>query len=194
MGNYNYEYFICEYIQRTKEIRDIVIDKTGDRYKATLLINSLFGLLIVPNEKYKYKNRNGVSEETLSKHPGYQGINKLVNKLKNEPQHYKNTYGDDKRYKVYNFLRHLRNALAHSGNGGIYFLPIKENTEIQSVLFYDKEEQHQFCVELDIPTLEKLTNNIALMYSSIDSNQETDENKKQQYIKEVEEKKKLFEK
>ena len=59
MSGYNYENFIKEFTDRTMEnynrIKNGCIGAQAESYEVTQLINSLFGLLIVPNEKYKYR-------------------------------------------------------------------------------------------------------------------------------------------
>lgn len=170
MSCYNFEYFIKDFVERTNKNLLNYNNELG--YEVTQLVNSLFGLLIVPNEKYKYRGKdNGVSEYTLSKAPGYDDIRKLIGVLK-ESNKYANTYPNQNyntdRFLVSNFLNHMRNSLAHSGNKGLHFLPFEENKEISGIIFYDRDEVNHtngiFCAELNIHQIRILTNALYKMY------------------------------
>ena len=191
MGAYNYEYFIKDFIYRTRKnhmkIWQRYEEDESQRYEVTQLINSLFGLLIVPNEKYKYKrNGQGVTESYLQKTEEYEEILEIINELKSKKRHF-SSYKDD--YEVSDFIRHMRNSLAHSGNQGIHFLPCQEGQEITSVIFYDNKTEHgvisEFCVELTIQEIRDLSQSISDMYSKIEETDEDNIEKRKVYLKEI---------
>ena len=74
------------------------------------LINSLYGLVILPVEKFKSNPVQANSEIGKT----VQGI---IDKCKKQQRY----YSEDKK-DTSTFLRHIRNALAHGGNHGIHFL------------------------------------------------------------------------
>lgn len=93
MGAYNYEHFISDFVYRTRKNHMKILQRyeehESQRYEVTQLINSLFGLLIVPNEKYKYrKNGNGVSDYYLKKTEEYDGILEFIGEIKNNRRYY----------------------------------------------------------------------------------------------------------
>lgn len=191
MGLYNYEYFISDFAKRTMENYKLISENPNSRYEVTQLINSLFGLLIVPNEKYKYrKNGQGLKENMLKKTTEYNSILQTINTLKNTQKLY-NNYNEA--HEVSAFIKHLRNSLAHSGNEGIHFLPCEEGQEITSIIFYDTDKDmiqngtnyHEFCVELQIEEIEKLAIDISSMYSRINDSIDSAEENKQMYVNDI---------
>lgn len=176
MSAYSYETFIKDFAERTwKNYEKILHAKEDDernRYEVTQLINSLFGLLIVPNEKYKYRRNhaNGIKENVLRRTEEYKHIKNLICTLK-ENHKLSSSYDEYERYEVSNFIKHLRNSLAHSGNHGINFFPVDEGNEITGVYFYDTNETsgEEFCVRLSICEIHLLAKNISGMYSSVDT-------------------------
>lgn len=199
MGAYNYENFINDFARRTKKNYEKILyryeEEEANRYEVTQLINSLFGLLIVPNEKYKYrKNGQGVRENVLKNTPAYKEIIDLIQDVKNDNRYY-NSYDD--RFEVSDFIRHMRNSLAHSGNKGLHFLPLEEREKISSVIFYDNDEEFngtsEFCVELTISEIIILADNIVDMYSNIEEDEDA-ENKRKEYEEEIQKYRSLFQK
>ena len=159
MSAYDYQNLVNDYIKRTQANLEVVetIAKSGSEsqvYEITQLMNSLFGLLIVPYERYKDKN-----EDDIRYVDGYQEIVNFINNIANKNKYYSDYYSD-KRYKVTSFIRHLRNALAHSGNNQVLYLD-KEGKLI-GVIFCDNikddnsGEEHEFCVELDFDSLKQI--------------------------------------
>lgn len=192
MSGYNYENFIKEFTDRTMEnyniIKDGYIGTQVESYEVTQLINSLFGLLIVPNEKYKYrKNGKGAKENTLKRTESYKEIEQFIERKKGEGCLY-NDYDEQDQHKVSDFIRHMRNSLSHSGNGGLHFLPIQENKDIEGVIFYDNDEEyggkHQFCLELCNEEIFELAKLISEMYSTIESYKDSKE-KIEEYENEI---------
>lgn len=198
MGAYSYEVFIKEFTERTiknyYKILERYEEDPSQRYEVTQLINSLFGLLIVPNEKYKYrKNGQGVKEFYLKKAEGYKDITAIICDLKEDGRLY-SSYDDN--HEVSDFIRHMRNSLAHSGNQGLHFLPCAEGQKITSVIFYDSDKEYggtnEFCAELMIMEIFNLAKAIANMYSEIESYKEY-KDKNEEYMEEIKKCRKLFE-
>ena len=196
MSGYDYEYFVKDFINRT-QVNLSTIDemaKSGNDskvYEITQLINSLFGLLIVPNEYYRLKmNKRNDEADILSDKDGYSKIVSIINEAKKENR-LRTTYEKDKNqeYQVRNFLTHLRNALAHSGNGRLVFWPCDEDKEIEEVFFCDleKDKNEMFCVKLNIQTISELKDSIASIYSSVDkcNDIETIHEKREKYEKSI---------
>lgn len=189
MSGYNYNEFISDFCARTIENQGIIDslreqdikaglskDQINEKHhEVTQLINSLFGLLIVPYEKYKYNpnNNDSMSERDLKKTAEYYKIAELIFKLEKRHRLY-NDYND--RYLVSCFIRHLRNALAHSGSEGIQFMPIEKNSVIKTVIFHDKDnDNHQFCTELSVGEIRILSQLLSDMYNQLDHLIETDD-------------------
>ena len=173
MSAYDYEHFVNDFIKRT-QVNLSTIDEIAESgnesevYEITQLINSLFGLLIVPFERYKK-----VEEDELKSKDGY---NELVSSIKSIKRLYTN-YEDDRddlgNFKVSNFIKHLRNALAHLGNDRVLFLD--EDQKLTGMLFYDnyKDKEtnklYEFCVELDINSFRQIVESIIKMYSDVNN-------------------------
>ncbi len=140
MSGYNIEYFLNSFTKRTIENLKFIEDEVEkyDLFEVTQLINSLLGLIIIPVEAYK--NTNNINENGLKKlsKEDYDIINDLLDKCKKENRLFSdypmNYYEEQvKRISVNRFISHLRNAIAHGGNHGIYFYPMSEKEEISTV-------------------------------------------------------------
>ncbi len=168
MGMYSVDYFISDFANRTWNNMEC-IKMYNSRYEVTQLINSLFGLLIVPNEKYKYRNNNPqkVPDRVFkAESEFYQCLKREFDRLEKEKRYFNN-------YSTKNMMSenvtHLRNALAHSGKEGLHFLPMKVNSEITDIIFYDTDDEgHEFCVQLTIEEVHKIANMISRMYRTIE--------------------------
>ena len=169
MSAYDYEHFVDDFIKRTKAnlntINDIVKnDPEIEAYEITQLINSLFGLLIVPNEKYK-----DFDDEKL-KGDGYNELANAIKKIKCLYTNYKDDKDDYDNFKVSQFIRHLRNALAHLGQDRVLFLDKDE--KLAGVLLYDKHVDketktiNEFCAELDFDSFKEIVSYIIEIYSN----------------------------
>ncbi len=195
MSCYDYKLFVKTFIHRTNHNLQVIndIQSKENVFEFTQLINSLFGLLIVPFERYQYdyNNSKGMSENDLKLYqPEYDEIVKIINDTENNNKLF-NTYKYHKKYIVSDFLKHLRNSLAHSGNGRLYFLNDEE--KLNGVLFYDTDNpnnpKEEFCVELDLLQIQRLIKHLSKMYSDID-----DDNFDPSYHNEILKKKELFNK
>lgn len=101
-----------------------IIDEYNGQYDATLLINSLLGLLVLPKEHYFDRLPND-SIITIDEW----GINKSSIRLLNH-----NYNNSKKEIKLKCFIRHLRNAVAH-----FKIEPIYENKQISGFSFQDQK-------------------------------------------------------
>ena len=197
VSGYNYDYFVKCFAERTltnyETINKAKKESTDEVYEVTQLINSLFGLLIIPFEKFKCIDYDFASKEAYFQtwaQPEYSNILSFINSLKNDNR-LVNTYCEN--YKsAYNFIRHLRNALAHSGDKGLHFLPCNDSSLcITSIIFYDsnKDINSHFCTEIKTDELKLLIENISLMYQKIEKieniNHQKDFNKIENEYKQI---------
>ena len=186
MSEFNYGKFVKEYIERTQNNLDIInYLKNTEIYEITQLINSLFGTIVLPYEHFKSKlSKRFDGKNMLSNKPGYSQIVRIINNAKNCGRlrcTYFNENNQD--FLVRNFLFHIRNALAHSGNGKMYFSEGNKKGIIGEVYFCDVngDDKQFFCAKFDIDTIRKLKDAVAIMYSSLD--EEDDEEKINEKIK-----------
>lgn len=187
MSTYDYERFVNDYIDRTKHNLEVIETTKEKAYEITQYMNSLFGLLIVPYERYK-----GLEENDLIGVDGYKEIVGFIKMLKRQNSYYSN-YFIDRKSPVIQFIKHLRNALAHSGNNQIYFLD--DEGKLTGIIFYDyfiteKGRTLEFCIELDFNSLKQLINKIDELYMNL--GQDAAFNKS--YHESIIEKQKLFDK
>ncbi|MDD5900751.1 MAG: HEPN family nuclease [Lachnospiraceae bacterium] len=168
MGMYSVDTFISDFATRTMDNLKCV-QEHNSRYEVTQLINSLFGLLIVPNEKFKYRSDN--PQKVPDK--VFKAESKFYDKLKCEfgrlerENRYYNNYPTKE--LVSEIITRFRNALAHSGKEGLHFLPMEEGREISSIIFYDTDNSgHEFCAQLSIEEIRKITMWISKMYQEIE--------------------------
>lgn len=136
MSGYSIEKFTSDFANRTwinyKKI------KNGP-FEVTQMINSLFGLLIVPEEKFKYKSLTHAEKQTIGDSPDIQKIIALIDDCRNDHR-YKSTYPNEQGEgitdfdMVANLCRHMRNSIAHGGYEGLHFYPL-EDSDIKNILF-----------------------------------------------------------
>ncbi len=185
MSGYNYRCFISDFGVRTKENQKrIDMLREEDRknglsenelnykhHEVTQLINSLFGLLIVPYEKYKFNpaipdHIDSMGENDLKLTKEYYKIADMIISLEKRNRLYN---GFEEKNIVSSFIKHLRNSLAHSGNEGIQFMPIEEHEAIKTVLFHDKDHRgKEFCAELSVGDIRKLSSFLSEMYKKLE--------------------------
>lgn len=123
MAEYPEAEFFKEFFRRTKHNLEC-IEQQNDAYSVTQLINSLFGMLIFPQQKYCKDIRIIDGKKEGAK------WNSSWKSLKNKAE------GDyDFRHMNYpNFIEHLRNAVAHPQGMEI----VSEKGEIKSIKLVDK--------------------------------------------------------
>lgn len=159
-----------------------------DVYEVTQLINSLFGLVILPNEKFRFKNKtNGVTEKELeiAAPNEYKELLSRINDYYKSKKCYTN-YLKDKSFPVSQFINHMRCALAHSGENGLHFFPFDNNIEITHIYFYDcnyynKEDRYnknppdeQFALKISIAEIRDLCKLITNLYSKVEESNKED--------------------
>ena len=207
MAGYDYAKFVGDFGKRTLENNKIIndlrsqdirdekkreIEIENKHHEVTQLINSLFGMIIVPYEKYKFDTSdqdgiNSIGENDLKKTQEYYKIAKIIIDLEKRNKLY-NSYNDH--YLVSSFIKHLRNSLAHSGDDGMHFTPVEKKKVIKGIIFYDNDGAREFCVELSIGRIRELMALIFSMYEKIENMKEQDD--LAAYMAAVENKKKLL--
>ena len=157
-------------------------------YEVTQLINSMMGIAVLPYEMHKeyFKlisevkhpedNRDSIREDIRSG-PEYDDLLNFIRELYRDKK-WKTTYKRDLREKngiredviVFQFLRHLRNTVCHSGDDAISILPLDDGQVIREVLFYDtlgeNEEIEEFAMRLTIEEVQKLIRLVADFYKN----------------------------
>lgn len=173
---------------------DLIRNPHYKTYEVTQLLLSMYGMLIIPYEKYK-KTSESRDElpQALQRTANYASIKQKIRELKRVGR-YRNTYKKFNDESVYQFIRHLRNAVSHEG---IHFLPLTsgQTEEIEEIIFYDfiaeesdgkgnilrytfKESPQRFCVKLSVKELKKFIEQITGMYSQISECFDVDDEKR----------------
>lgn len=178
MSAYNQGEFIKDFMERTQKNQAIINKKheveERDKLEATAFeitqkINSLFGFVIMPQERFnteKNKKNNVINRADKPNEAKY-AFDQLKRIIKEcyDNEGYYNSYlkefgNNEKRIydimrytsmQTFNVLKHLRNSLAHGGNKGLCFLPIPivdekspdEHQNIEYIIFYDYEENKE---------------------------------------------------
>jgi hypothetical protein len=132
-------------------------------FDGTQLINSLFGLIVLPMEGYKDIRQFSVYEENMEEYAREEyhwikdyileirrrsesiGIEELSHRFHDIDTVYLSNYRDTNYYNgegnpVMAFFHHIRNSLAHSGSGNIHFFPVAANesgNQVTHMVFYD---------------------------------------------------------
>ena len=146
---------------------DMVDDKL---FEVTQLLNSLTGIAVLPYEMYKdildpYKNSE--MKDSLRETDEYANLYKFIKKVK-----HKSTYDKDKEEKniVFSFLRHVRNAVCHSGDDALGILPLDGGEVIDKIIFYDKWEDkdkinlQEFAMKLTLDEVQELVELVSAFY------------------------------
>ena len=141
-----------------RKLRELVSPLKAAEYKpyeVTQLLNSLVGIVVLPYEMYKdiFKGKDHKSTEKLNKIIGseeYRDFQKYIMSLYRSGK-WNSTYSDDKDQEgnvnekkiVISFLKHIRNAICHSGDdGALSVFPLDDGTIITDVIFYDRKKPH----------------------------------------------------
>ena len=184
MSGYNMEYFISDFAERTKTnlklINEMAESPFQKAYEVTQLINSLLGLVVLPNEKYK-------NWQKKKSHAMKAAENKIWDLLDicEADNRYVNSYNDAKSKDVLKVIDHIRNSVSHSGKMGLHFYPVVEggDSNITHIIFYDSnysillsrnspEEAHEnareFCLKLTIKEAGNMANYIADLYCLVE--------------------------
>lgn len=164
MSSYNYEHFVRDFSNRTI----VNIDHYSGKYEVTQLINSMLGLIIIPFELYSFRGRLNDAEAILSQTSYYKTIQTTIFNLIGQGRLKFDKYFADRNNmpKVMPLLNHLRNCLAHPGNG-IRFFPVAEGADdvITDVYFIDDTPKKSFVLKIKIGDLQELVYDIGKMYS-----------------------------
>ncbi len=146
MGSYK-EVYEIEFITRTRKIlNDYNKRKSG--YKLTLLLNCLVGLIILPDQRMPF-GKPPFWDTEISQIP-------LFQTAKINP-----TWSSNSRHTLAQFLRKLRNGIAHQN-----IEPINRNNQFVGVKIWNVTPQNVIdCeVELDRRSLHEFANFIADQY------------------------------
>ncbi len=171
---------------REKKIRrwnnsviDMVRSPNNEVYEVTQLLLAMYGMLLIPYEKYKNDtiSQREDFQPSLKETRDYLDLRPFIEELKKAGR-YRSTYSDEG--TVYGFIRHLRNSISHEG---IHFLPLASGSteSITDIIFYDfiaedkdtkmkysfENSPKQFCVKLTIDQLKDIIEHVAGMYSEI---------------------------
>ncbi|MDO5132117.1 MAG: HEPN family nuclease [Eubacteriales bacterium] len=180
MSGYIFQEFVRDFSSRTRQnmnVIDSIYTEHSDEpekkvYEVTQVINSLFGMIIVPFEKYKDQNK--INEKDYSDDQNYIRIKELIRDLERN-KFLRSTYPWDRNgIGVFSFIGHLRNALAHSGNGRLNFYPVNNKKDnIKAVYFMDRYEDDlgqisYFCCKLSIKRIQGLCEQIPSLYEVIE--------------------------
>ncbi|MBR2251240.1 MAG: hypothetical protein IJ881_02225 [Neisseriaceae bacterium] len=162
--NFCYEEFFREYKQNNSPQFNNTFERDGEThfYEVTSLINSLYGLVIMPVEKFSDPSIIQANSK----------IDQAVQNTINNCEQGQRYYSEDHRKDASTFLKHIRNALAHGGNHGIHFYSIGEGQEQQigGIIFVDydtRNQQNLWCIKLTIQELQSLTKEIYSFFCTI---------------------------
>lgn len=198
MGLYNFEMFLNDFSYRTQKNLDTIykLKNNEDVYEVTQLINSLFGSIILPYERYQeqyFKNLNNerkILEDDLELKQCSRKIGKVLEKCHSEKRFYstykyckfdKNSFSTERfTFKdTLNFIKHIRNALSHGGNGCMLFdfkedVPGRESKEysmLNKIILVDKRGDNEFFyLEVNIEDeLKELRNIIVDIFIRLES-------------------------
>lgn len=196
---YDFERFVEDYINRTlcnsRLINEAKEKNAESVYEVTHLLNSFFGVLIVPfeafninkniyhsnneKEKQKEKIRNDELLDEMQKSEAYKEISLVIERLISSKRYVhnynlSNKHHDLGRDKVYVFLERLRNSLSHGGNEGLSFLPICDieskdalKNKLTHVIFHDEWRKSESYIKLSIDEIYDLYDLISSLFMDI---------------------------
>ena len=211
MSGFNYEHFSADFSKRTNcnlkliervvELRKRMADSDvltpvakSECYEVTQLLLSVYGMLLVPFEKYKNNPEKSKKDiiNALSEDHNYTALERIIVDLQWDKR-LKSTYDDKNDGRVYCFIHHLRNSIAHEG---IHFYPLEayDSGEIEEIMFCDFDSEggsiksfeaarKKFCTKVTVEKLRQIIDLIMNMYSNIGEN--FDIGDKARYKKEI---------
>ena len=204
MSSYNIEYFLNDFANRTMENLKYIdrYSESENLFEITQLINSMLGLIIVPVEAYKHydfspKSKKMNYKEIMDKYNSmlkkisyedYSSIEKLIKKCKDNNQLYSDYPDDD---GVNQFIKHIRNSVAHGGNKGLHFYPISESNLITDIFFYDNmkdrysDNKYEFCVKISVSDLKELIKCISNLYCRFENKDKKVSDKQKKYSNDI---------
>ena len=172
---------IYEVYLREKEIRGE--NAIEDAFEVTQLINSLFGILIMPFESVKALKKGQMGANNLrdvnkkmkeADEVAFNDLSAVIQELKDN-HHFYDSYIKDYEEGITEiaFVHRLRNSLAHSGNNGLRFFPIGEcnleTSKIQTIIFCDEENNGKgdsFVAELSVEQVERVVKSLAAIFGN----------------------------
>ena len=178
LANYNTIYNLY-----LKERENLAEDEIEDAFEVTQLINSLFGILIMPFESVKAlkkgqmgaNNMREINQKMREIDPvAFNDLTKVIQELK-DAHHFYDSYVKDYEDGIaeISFVHRLRNSLAHSGNNGLRFFPIGEGNQevnrIKSIIFCDEERNgkgESFVAELSVEQVERVVRSLAAIFGN----------------------------
>lgn len=191
----NYSQFIRELSLRSKANYEYIKQQSESEkeplYEVIQLINSMYCMLVVPEEIFgirhlsemkkedALKTQFSTREKNLAKYPVYHEIkNMLVNLRENNRMKYItiDEYTED--YPVCAFINSIRNALCHDGVG---FLPIQTDfggtvkNKITDVIFETKNPNNDsvtFIAIISVDQLEDLLMKVSELYCLVEQGKE----------------------
>lgn len=174
--------FIDDFMNRTKENQNIIdrnVASMKNGYEITQRINSMFGFVIMPQEKFAINDKNpkegdvtgkiitDIYNSNINVENAFEQIRSILIECYENHKYY-NSYEPKDPYNIkqynpvqlYRVLQHLRNAIAHGGNEGLRFLPISDPDEkeksfskdITDIIFYDhkNDDCKEFCICINV--------------------------------------------
>lgn len=178
VANYNTIYKL--YLE---EIENSSEEEIEDTFEVTQLINSLFGILIMPFESVKAlkngqmgaNNMRDVNQKMKMVNPvAFEDLSNVIHELKDAHRFYDSYVKDyEDGIAEISFVHRLRNSLAHSGNNGLRFFPIGERdqevSKITSIIFCDEEKNGKgdsFVAELSVTQVERVVRSLAAIFGN----------------------------
>lgn len=151
--------------------------KGDNLYEVTQLLNSLMGIAVLPYEMFDEIFWNPKSEDRrkIVKSVEYKSLEGYIMDLYGCKK-WNSTYSSDKYDNgeinkgqlVFSFLKHVRNAVCHSGEDGtLSILPLSEGTIIEEILFYDKnikKSKEKFGMRLSVEEVRNMVERITDFY------------------------------
>ena len=186
----NLKDFTCDYISRTMANYNAInklqtnIDKNNsiEVYLVTQLINSLFGILIMPFESIKALKGNtdpnsfrDVNQKMkIADKAAFNDLSAVIAELKENHCIYDSYLKDfEKDIAEITFVYRLRNSLAHSGNSGLKFYPINKQDVrvniISSIIFCDENNNgngDSFIAELTVEQVKRVIMSLSKIFSN----------------------------
>ncbi len=193
----NLKEFTYDYINRTiancntifqeytKEKEYHKEEEIKEAFEVTQLINSLFGILIMPFESIKALKKGNMDANSLrdinqkmkeTDEKAFNDLSAIIQELK-EAHRYYDSYVKDYQDGITEiaFIHRLRNSLAHSGNNGLRFFPIGEANQevnrITSIIFCDEENNgngDSFIVELSVEQVKGVLESLSAIFSNFE--------------------------
>ena len=151
----------------------------GDNlFEVTELLNSMMGTAVLPFEMHREILDPAVGSERYNSEENkthrreaenceeYKVLKQYINNLKDENKWY-SSYENDKDSIVFGFLKHLRDAAAHSGDDCISILPLDGGELIEEIMFYDinKKTKEEFAMKLSVAEVKELLKKVADFYN-----------------------------